>query len=41
MTKHKIQNNDKLQNLNDKTPVLIFVIEILDLFCALDFVICH
>lgn len=48
MTKHKIKNKHKLQILNDKTLVLIFVILILNLFCALpacrsgrNFVICH
>jgi len=41
MTKHKIQNKHKARNLNDKTLVLVFVIWILNLFCHLDFDICH
>jgi len=41
MTKHKIQNKSKAQILNDKTFVLVFVIWILNLFCHLDFGICH
>ncbi len=41
MTKHKIQNNIKAQIPNVKTLVLIFVIWVLDLFCALNFDICH
>jgi len=57
MTKHKIQNKFKYQNLNNKTRVLKFDgstsltinpersrrvdIWILDLFCALNFVVCH
>ncbi|MFA5344925.1 MAG: hypothetical protein WC315_01435 [Candidatus Omnitrophota bacterium] len=41
MTKHKIQNKFKAKMLNDKTFVLVFVILILNLFCALNFDICH
>ena len=41
MTKHKCQNNDKAQMSNDKTPILIFAIWALNLFCALNFVICN
>ncbi len=41
MTKHKIQNKSKAQIPNDKTLVLVFVIGILNLFCHLNFDICH
>ena len=41
MTKHKIQNKSKVQITNVKTSVLVFVILILNLFCALNFGICH
>jgi hypothetical protein len=41
MTKHKIQNKHKAQIPNVKTLVLIFVIWVLDLFCALNFDIYH
>ena len=41
MTKHKIQNKSKAQISNVKTLVLVFVIWILNLFCALNFDICH
>jgi len=41
MTKHKIQNRRRARNLNDKTLVLVFVIWILNLFCHLNFDICH
>jgi TolA-binding protein len=37
----KIQNKSKCQISNNKTVVLIFVILILNLFCALNFDICH
>ncbi len=41
MTKHKIQNKHKAQIPNAKIFILIFVILILNLFCALNFDICH
>jgi TolA-binding protein len=41
MTKRKIQNKLKAQMPNDKTLVLIFIILVLNLFCALNFDICH
>lgn len=41
MTKHKIQNKHKIQISNAKDCVLTFGVFILNLFCALNFVICH
>jgi hypothetical protein len=41
MTKHKIQNKHKAQIPNYKTLILAFVIGILNLFCHLNFGICH
>ena len=41
MSKHKSQNKFKAQNPNNKILVLIFGIGILNLFCHLDFGICH
>jgi hypothetical protein len=41
MPKPKVQNKPKAQIPNDKTSVLNFVIGVWDLFCALNFDICH
>jgi hypothetical protein len=41
MTKHKIQNKLKCKISDDKTFILVFVILILNLFCALNFDSCH
>jgi hypothetical protein len=41
MTKSEYQNKSKFQIANNKLKVLVFVIWILNLFCALNFNICH